>query len=192
MVGYEWKRFCWLTKNTVSLLSAPWHSASRKSPTNFRCTCNLCTVLEMTAELSKFPRWLNSDLQSQNNFPTIGRAGLVCSFSSISTTKLTLTVGRNPYLWLPKPSSHTSTCLLRTRNKPATERCTHLFDCCQMLPYSWQTPTSSQRVWFPSPTYPSVFSALSNPYTLTPESGCPEFGESWGAPEESMGISLCL
>lgn len=148
-------------------------------------------VLEIRAELSKFPRWLKFDLLSQNNSLARG-AGSLCSFSPIGTRELTL-MGRESMFVAPQPSSHTNTCLFETRIKPDTEVHT-LLDRSQMLLWPCRHQ-QAHKGWFPSLTYPSVFSALSNPYTLTQEFGFPVFGEPWGAPEESdrsLGISLSL
>lgn len=118
----------------------------------------------------------------------------VCSFSLISITELTL-VGRESIFVAPQTFFAYKYLLVQDKNLAwDRERCIHLLDCCQMLLRAWQTPTSSQRMWFPSPTYLSVFFSPGQSLYTHSRVWLRRIWRTLGCPrgEWSMGISLCL
>lgn len=71
VVGYG---FCRLTENIVSLLLAPWHSASRKIPTNFRCGHNLSRSFGNGSRVEQVPQMAELWSVKPEQFPSHKRS----------------------------------------------------------------------------------------------------------------------
>lgn len=98
-------------------------------------------------------------------------------------------------MWLPKPSSHTNTCLFRIRIKPETERGAHTCQtaakCCYALDRHQQAHKGFD---FQSQTYSSVFSSPEQSLCSHSRIWLPRIWRTLRCPrgEWSTGISLCL